>query len=975
MIRSDTYRARISLLALLAFAPVLRSESVLVFESGHVRPLALAPSGNFLIAVNTADNRVQVFHPEHGSLLARGETVVGLEPVAVAVRDDTEAYVVNHLSDSVSVLDVSDADRPFVKLTLLVGDEPRDVVIGGPDRDKIFITTAHRGQNRPGDSQPLTPSVGRADVWVFDADNLEAEPTILTLFCDTPRALAVSPDGTRVFAAAFRSGNRTSVVRETAVNPFFSFLIGDGFISPDLPSPRENDDGVRGPGTGLIVQQQGEVWVDAIGRDWTPRMRFDLPDRDVFEIDAAANPPVVLRSHSGVGTTIFNLAVHPRDGSIWASNLEALNQVRFELELRGHIVENRVTVILGAEVRPVHLNPHIDYSVSSGSDEEIAQSLAFPLGMEFSADGERLFVAAFGSEQVGVLDANGAVVARIDVGGGPSGVVLHDLWDRLYVMNRFDDTISVVDLESLEERHVVPLRYSPESRSIRRGRRLLYDARGSSGHGDAACGSCHIFGDDDALAWNLGDPSGSVEPNPLESAVPQEGVSLPGFHPLKGPMLTQSFRGLAGAGAMHWRGDRNGGEDRPSSAEAAFLSFRPAFESLLGRPEPLPESEMRELLAFALAIRYPPNPIASLDGMQTEDEILGEEIFLSDGDREGTGGDGMPCTDCHQLPIGTGGRAVVAGNQPFKVPHLRSLYQRVGMFGTAVPKFVSDDTLEAAPTAHLGEQVRGFGYTHDGGIPSLIDFLRQPLGTFIFPGEPGRPSPRKVEQLAAFVLTFPTGLGPIVGQQVTLTQTNIGAVRLRIRLLDKEADAGAGDLVVHGIVRDEPRGYVSIGSIDGETHFQSDREDEIVSLCDLQILASTEEATVTFTVVPTGSGRRIGIDRDEDGALDRDEIEAGFDPADSRSRPGGAAPLVVRGDCNADGRLDISDASFSLALLFVEGGDVPCELSCDTNGDSRFNLSDAIYGLSFLFRGGPSPGSYPECEEAEEGCEQTCEEV
>jgi hypothetical protein len=83
----------------------------------------------------------------------------------------------------------------------------------------------------------------------------------------------------------------------------------------------------------------------------------------------------------------------------------------------------------------------------------------------------------------------------------------------------------------------------------------------------------------------------------------------------------------------------------------------------------------------------------------------------------------------------------------------------------------------------------------------------------------------------------------------------------------------------------------------------------------------------------------------------------------------------VRGDCNADGRLDISDASFSLALLFVEGGDVPCELSCDTNGDSRFNLSDAIYGLSFLFRGGPSPGSYPECEEAEEGCEQTCEEV
>ena len=33
------------------------------------------------------------------------------------------------------------------------------------------------------------------------------------------------------------------------------------------------------------------------------------------------------------------------------------------------------------------------------------------------------------------------------------------------------------------------------------------------------------------------------------------------FHPLKGPMTTQSLRGMANHGSMHWRGDRTGGND------------------------------------------------------------------------------------------------------------------------------------------------------------------------------------------------------------------------------------------------------------------------------------------------------------------------------------------------------------------------------------------------------------------------------
>ena len=77
------------------------AESFLNFESGHVRPLALSPSKELLFAVNTPDNRLEIFRVATGlggevaGLDREGEVVVGLEPVAVAVRSESEVYVVN----------------------------------------------------------------------------------------------------------------------------------------------------------------------------------------------------------------------------------------------------------------------------------------------------------------------------------------------------------------------------------------------------------------------------------------------------------------------------------------------------------------------------------------------------------------------------------------------------------------------------------------------------------------------------------------------------------------------------------------------------------------------------------------------------------------------------------------------------------------------------------------------------------------
>src|SRR5499425_761925 len=130
------------------FAPAARpaGATFATFESGQVRPLALSPDGTRLFAVNTPDDRLEIFTVNGGDLVHSDSVSVGLEPVAVAARSDGEVWVVNHLSDSVSIVDVG-ATPPHVVRTLLVGDEPRDIVFAGTG-GRAFISTAHRGQQR-----------------------------------------------------------------------------------------------------------------------------------------------------------------------------------------------------------------------------------------------------------------------------------------------------------------------------------------------------------------------------------------------------------------------------------------------------------------------------------------------------------------------------------------------------------------------------------------------------------------------------------------------------------------------------------------------------------------------------------------------------------------------------------------------------------------------------------------------------------
>ena len=894
---------RLLLAAIVVSGGLPAHAAFITFESGPVRPLAMSPDGSRLFAVNTPDDQLEIFSisPADGSLTPLVSIPVGLEPVAVAARSNAEVWVVNHLSDSISIVDVS-ATPPRVVRTLLVGDEPRDVVFAGTGGSRAFIATAHRGQNRGGDPQLTTAGVGRADVWVFDASNLGPTTlggtplSVLMLFTDTPRALAVSPDGNTVYAAGFHTGNRTTAVSEGLVcdggAAAGSCSVAGSTMPGGLPAPNTNFQGIGAPETGLVLRFDtgSGHWEDQLNRNWDNGVRFNLPDRDVFAINAnnlAATPTAFV----GVGTVLFNMISNPVNGKVYVTNTEARNEVRFEgpgvfagSTVRGHLHEARITVLDGANVLPRHLNKHIDYGVVPSLPGVSDASLATPLGMAVTSNGATLYVAAFGSSVVGrfataALEADTFVPSAANQiavsGGGPSGLVLNEAHGLLYVATRFDDAVSVIDTVAAAEVAHLPL-HNPEPAVVTAGRPILYDARLSSSNGEAACASCHIFADFDSLGWDLGNPDDVLLNNPNPFAVGSGGP----FHPMKGPMTTQSLRGMANHGPMHWRGDRTGGSTPggdPLDENAAFNRFIVAFDGLLGRGAPISTAEMQAFTSFILQVTYPPNPIRNLDDTLTAPQQLGHDLFfgrITDTTRN--------CDGCHVINPGLGffggdGDSTIEGEpQEFKVPHLRNLYQKVGMFGMpSVPFFNPGDN------GHKGDQVRGFGYLHDGSVDTLFRFHSAAAFSV---------SAAEAAQLEQFMLVSDSNLKPVVGQQVTLSNTNSTAAGTRIALLIAQAAAGACDLTIKGVLTGEARGWLRLAN----GTFLSDRSSE-APLTDAQLRthAATAGQERTYLCVPPGSGVRVGIDRDEDGFLDRDEIDAGSDPADPSSTPGGTTSTTT----------------------------------------------------------------------------------
>lgn len=861
-------------MAALLSPSLLAQESFQNFETPQVTPMSLSPSGDWLFVVNTADARLEVFDLTGPAPRWAKSISVGLEPVSARARTDNEIWVVNHLSDTISVVDLN---AGATVRTLPTANEPTDVVFAGA-AGRAFVTCSFANQ-----------------VLVFNPADLAAAPVVIPIAGEDPRALAVSADGSRVYAAIFESGNNTTVIDEDRVSdptgPYGGVNPppndGVGFyppINPNVPPP---------PLSTLILKRdrQANVWMDDNGGVWPSSIvPWDVHDHDVAVIDANS---LGVSYVTGLMNALMAIATRS-DGKIAVVGTDAINHVRFEPNITGVFVQSLIALVDPANPTTpeiVDLNPHLAnaYAMGVGTVEQAQRdlSLADPRGVAWHSDGALGLVTGMGSNNVVFVDADGGRVQEIDVGEGPTGVVLDEPRNRAYVLNRFEATISVIDLPTRTEVSRVGI-FDPTPDVIRAGRPFLYNATRTSGLGVTACGSCHIDGRMDQLGWDLGDPSATIKAF-NQSCQLNLGGACEDFHPMKGPMVTQTLQGIVGVEPLHWRGDR---ED--------LAAFNPAFVSLLGDDTELTPEEMDAFEGFISTIKFEPNRNRTVDDklppmVGNGNPTNGRNLFRTGRLDAGV----LNCVDCHALPDGTSGQITPAGPmlsaQSMKIAHLRNLLEKEGFFQNSL------------------ENNRGFGLTHSGVTDTIDSFLRFPL--FRFNTEQQR------RDMIAFLRSFPNGTHAGIGRQVTMdgVSQTMPAIMQLLNLMVTTADNDEIGLIAKGRVNGVPRGFTFTNA----GVFISDRAGETYTDAQLRAAASAGNE-ITYTLVPLGTQMRSGVDRDEDGALDQDEVELCGDPANALIRPT---------DIDMSGRVDIYDLALILSRFGLSSGATFADGDIDGDGD------------------------------------------
>ena len=771
------------------------SQTFINYESSQVHPIDVSPDGNTLAVCNTADNRIQIFDISSGVPVRPlppliDHVQVGIDPVSVRFLSNTELWAVNVISDTISVIDLTTG---LVRQTIQTLDEPADVIFAGSPL-KAFVTCS-----------------AVDTVQVFDATNPALGPLAsIAIDGEDPRALAVNPTGTRVFVAIFESGNHSTILSGNLINPappIFPNAVGSPNSpyagSPNPPPnngasffPPKNPALPDPPGVSLIVKKNVGTgqWMDDNGRDWSSIVDgvhsmdsgrvfgWDMLDNDVAVIDTSTL--AVTNYAEGMMNICMAIAFNPATGSITVVGIDATNEVRFEPNITGTFIRDNLATFVDGAPGTVTVNDmnvtHLDAAQGGAGlaymDGDVPQaerdkSIGDPRGVVWMASG-RGYVSGMGSNNVLPLtnaSTRTSTGATIDVGEGPTGLALNPAQTHLYVLNKFASSISTIDTATDAVINTINF-FDPSPQAIKAGRKHFYNTHKNSGLGHIACASCHIDGKMDRLAWDLGNPSGAMDPVTLATHNMGMGIlglapaSPPLFaspdpnwedsHPMKGPMTTQTFQDIIGKEPFHWRGDRQGLE-----------SFNPAFVGLNGDDVELTPTEMQEFEDFVATFYFPPNPFRNLDNsLPTSVPLAGQ---FSTGRFSGSGGlnrgDPMPpgnpqrglrlymgteapnfnmdaqlnCVTCHSLPVGNGADSVLRANNSgydqFPVGMLLGNHH-IGMVSTDTAKNIAIKTpqlrnpLDKAGYSNAVTPSRaGFGFFHDGSIDSVTTFLSSPV--------------------------------------------------------------------------------------------------------------------------------------------------------------------------------------------------------------------------------------------------------
>lgn len=492
-----------------------------------------------------------------------------------------------------------------------------------------------------------------------------------------PRGFSLSPDGARLFVAnswddtvtvidtrsdrvtaTWKAGFEPSSVTADRAGRllFVADRIGNDITVLDATTGAFESTLLAGRGASYLATPAdgSRIYVTHVYPNPTPHR---TPPKSEITVIDPAHAQVVDRLPLPDIAGVFHVAVS-RDGRLGiAAELHPKNLVPLAHVEHGWAFVDTLTVF-GADAGRIVEVPL----------DEIDRYFALPFGVAIAPDKSNIYVTHAGSDCVTVIDVRRLlafihahpqpfaedlsasahyVAARIPVGKNPRGVALSPDGARLFVANRLDDTISVIDTHTLRVAETMRLAGPQTVSALRRGEQTFYSAQFSF-QGQFGCSNCHIDSTFDGLQWDL-------EPDGFGRDI----------------VDNRLIEDLRGTEPFKW----NGGN--PTLA----VECGPRTEKYFWRSQTFNDRVLADLVLYIRSLPSRPNRWRTASGELTPAQERGRAIFYRTVDKLGNP---IPlrnqCAYCHSGPKGTSQKSFDVGtgkptdnSSVFDTPQLMSV--------------------------------------------------------------------------------------------------------------------------------------------------------------------------------------------------------------------------------------------------------------------------------------------------------------
>ena len=422
------------------------------------------------------------------------------------------------------------------------------------------------------------------------------------------------------------------------------------------------------------------------------------PKNDIISISSRRTLPVEFRTEPRTEVTLVN---------------SSSNRVKNRVEVRsGHIMENIAYTpdgrfVLTSMIMPKNLVPSVQIEqgwmmnhgigvieVATGRQtrlilDEPNAFFADPFDVKIDPTSNLAYVSHSGADAISVVDldliyeifdnasedelvnaipnniglSRELVIKRIPVGANPKGMVIDHVRGKLYVAERLDDAIAVINIRTNEVEDHIELKATSAISTVRLGAQMFNNA-GHTFHQQYSCYTCHPDGHEDGLTYDMSSKGGN-----------------------RNLANVQTLRDLAGTGPYKWNGTNT----------SIYMQCGMRFSKFITRSEVFDEKQLDGLVAYIIQdLKHPPNlyhkPNEPLTPAQARGKIIYERTTTNKGEIIP---EGNRCTTCHPAPN----------------------YSNFQLADVGTLKEYDDETLFDSP--NLNNVYESAPYLHDGSAATL----------------------------------------------------------------------------------------------------------------------------------------------------------------------------------------------------------------------------------------------------------------